>query len=144
MPKCTCVNGSRHCRALTAWEFVVCTGGSVIHTAHYPNERHSHHILRRRKLCDHWSPASSGSQFKTCQSRFWPTWPYTLVTEASLYWLSLSHHNVSKWLWTVTLTRCGSWLLFSYWQFKSDKWFYCVLGLMRKLFSSIKWSKGNR
>lgn len=67
------VDWSRHQWALTAWECVMCTGGSVIHTAHYPNEHHSYPILRRRKLCDHWSSASSGSQFKTCQSRSSPT-----------------------------------------------------------------------
>lgn len=57
------------CIEPTAWECVICTDGRVIHTAHYRNKRHSHHILRRTKLCDHWASASSGSQFKTCQSR---------------------------------------------------------------------------
>lgn len=103
---------SRHRGALTAWECVMCTGGCVIHTAHYPNERHSHHILSSRKLCDQWSSASSGSQFKTCQSRSWSTWPYTHLSQRPPF--TDSHHNATKWQWTVTLTCFGSLLLFSY------------------------------
>lgn len=79
----------QHRAAQTAWECEMCTGGSVIHTAHYPNERHSHHILSRTKLCDHWSSASSGFQFKTCQSRSSLTPSIqTLVTETSFHWLA--------------------------------------------------------
>lgn len=79
---------SEQCGALTAWECALCTGGGVIHTAHYPNERHSHHILSRRKLCDHWSFASSGSQYKSCRSRSSLTPAIqTLVTEPSFHWL---------------------------------------------------------
>lgn len=87
---------SRQRGAQTVWECEMCTGSNVVHTAHYPNEHHSHHILSRTKLCDHWSSASSGFQFKTCQSRSSLTLSIqTLVTETSFH----CTRNVTKWFW---------------------------------------------
>ena len=77
-------------RTHLVWEYVICTDGSVIHTSHYPNECHSHHILRTTKLFDHWASASSGSQFKTCQSRSYadPSHANTCHTDFSFHRLA--------------------------------------------------------
>lgn len=126
--------------ALKVWEYVMCTGGSVIHTAHYPNERHSHHILSRRKLCDHWSSASGGSQFKTCQSRSWLTPTIqTLVTETSFHWVAPK----------LPPNYCGLWLKNTVFSLVSNaleasiNWIACSKEIRLNsavLTSSVQWS----